>query len=133
MLLNCPQCEMIFCVDHLRLHPAGRPVHCIICDHIWTAQLVTIGDRQDMPNFASYLHKFRLPVIVALICAGLMALLTKGRGILTAYFPRLIMVWACCTIAVRFMRPDGVILNETVIRPDDQIIAANQQSPFFTA
>ena len=28
-------------------------------------------------------------------------------------------------------RPDGMILNETVIRPDDRIIAANQQSPFF--
>jgi len=24
-----------------------------------------------------------------------------------------------------------VILNETIIRPDDRIIAANQQSPFF--
>jgi hypothetical protein len=24
-----------------------------------------------------------------------------------------------------------VILNETIIRPDDPIIAANQQSPFF--
>ena len=99
MLLTCPQCEMIFCVDHFCLHPAERPVYCIICDHIWTGQLVTIGDRQDMPNFASYLHKFRLPVIVVLICAGLMASLIKGRGILTAYFPRLIMVWACCTIA----------------------------------
>ena len=24
-----------------------------------------------------------------------------------------------------------MILNETIIRPDDRIIAANQQSPFF--
>ena len=28
-------------------------------------------------------------------------------------------------------RPDGVILNETIIRPDGRISAANQQSPFF--
>ena len=87
MLLTCPQCETIFRVDRLRLHPAGQPVHCMICDHIWTARLVTSGDRQDMPSFASYLHKFRLPVIAVLICAGLMTSLIKGRGILTAYFP----------------------------------------------
>ena len=62
----------------------------MICDHIWTARLVISGDRQDMPNFASYLHKFRLPVIAVLICAGLMTSLIKGRGILTAYFPGLI-------------------------------------------
>ena len=43
-----------------------------------------------MPNFASYLHKFRLPVIAVLICAGLITSLIKGRGILTAYFPGLI-------------------------------------------
>ena len=29
------------------------------------------------------------------------------------------------------MRLDRLILNETVIRPDDKIIAANQQSSFF--
>jgi predicted Zn finger-like uncharacterized protein len=40
MLLTCPQCETIFRVDRLRLHPAGQPVHCMICDHIWTARLV---------------------------------------------------------------------------------------------
>jgi hypothetical protein len=34
-------------------------------------------------------------------------------------------------LRVRVTRPDGVILNETVIRPDDRVIAANQQSPFF--
>ena len=34
-------------------------------------------------------------------------------------------------LRVRVTRPDGVILNETIIRPDDRIIAANQQSPFF--
>ena len=62
----------------------------MICDHIWTARLVTSGDRQDMPNFASYLHKFRLPVIAVLICAGSMTSLIKSRGILTAYFPGLI-------------------------------------------
>ena len=90
MLLTCPQCETIFRVDRLRLHPARQPIHCMICDHIWTARLVTSGDRQDMPNFASYLHKFRLPVIAVLICAGLMTSLIKGRGILTAYFPKLI-------------------------------------------
>ena len=32
---------------------------------------------------------------------------------------------------VRVTRPDGVILNETLIRPDDRIIATNQQRPFF--
>ena len=63
----------------------------MICDHIWTARLVTSGDRQDMPNFTSYLYKFRLPVIVVLICAGLMTSLIKGRGTLTAYFPGLIV------------------------------------------
>ena len=78
MLLTCPQCETIFRVDRLRLHPAGQPVHCMICDHIWTARLVTSGDRQDVPDFA------------VLICAGLMTSLIKGRGILTACFPGLI-------------------------------------------
>ena len=173
MLLTCPQCETIFRVDRLRLHPAGQPVHCMICDHIWTARLVTSGDRQDMPNFASYLHKFRLPVIAVLICAGLMTSLIKSRGILTAYFPGLIAgfhriglpilppidtllvvnldgsyagemlrlrgalrnvgSWSghAAPLRVRVTRPDGVILNETIIRPDDRIIAANQQSPFF--
>ncbi|MGA0310348.1 MAG: zinc-ribbon domain-containing protein [Candidatus Puniceispirillaceae bacterium] len=38
MLLTCPQCETIFRVDRLRLHPAGQPVHCRICDHIWTVR-----------------------------------------------------------------------------------------------
>ena len=173
MLLTCPQCETIFRVDRLRLHPARQPLHCMICDHIWTARLVTSGDRQDMPNFASYLHKFRLPVIAVLICAGLMTSLIKGRGILTAYFPGLIAgfhrvglpilpsidtllvvnldgtyagemlrlrgalrnvgSWSghAAPLRVRVTRPDGVILNETIIRPDDRIIAANQQSPFF--
>ncbi|MDB2498576.1 zinc-ribbon domain-containing protein [Alphaproteobacteria bacterium] len=173
MLLICPQCETIFCVDRLRLYPAGKPVHCMICGHIWSARLVTSGNRQDMSNFASYLHKFRLPVIAVLICAGLMTSLIKGRGILTAYFPRLIAgfhriglptlppidtlfvvilngpyvgevlrlrgalrnvgSWSghAAPLRVRVTRPDGMILNETVIRPDDRIIAANQQSPFF--
>jgi len=62
----------------------------MICDHIWTARLVTSGDRQDMPNFTSYLYKFRLPVTAVLICAGLMTSLIKRRGTLTAYFPGLI-------------------------------------------
>ena len=35
------------------------------------------------------------------------------------------------SLRVRVTRPDGVILNETVIRPDDRIIVANQQSSFF--
>ena len=126
----------------------------MICDHIWTARLVTSGDRQDMPNFTSYLYKFRLPVIVVLICAGLMTSLIKGRGTLTAYFPGLIAgfywiglpilpaidtllvvnldgTYAGEMLRVRVTRPDGVILNETIIRSDDRIIAANQQSPFF--
>jgi predicted Zn finger-like uncharacterized protein len=77
MLLTCPQCETIFCVDRLRLHRAGQPVHCFICDHIWTAHLVTSDDGQDMPNSAFYLHKFCLPVIAVLICAGLMTSLIK--------------------------------------------------------
>jgi hypothetical protein len=34
-------------------------------------------------------------------------------------------------LRVRVTQPDGVILHETIIRPDDRIIAANQQSPFF--
>ena len=34
-------------------------------------------------------------------------------------------------LRVRVTRPDGMILNETAIRLDDWIIAANQQSPFF--
>ncbi len=66
MLLTCPQCETIFRVGRLRLHPAGYA------------------------KFCAYLHKFRLPVIAVLICAGLMTSLIKGRGILTAYFPGLI-------------------------------------------
>jgi len=145
----------------------------MICDHIWTAWFVTSGDRQDMPNFASYLHKFRLPVIAVLIYAGLMTSLIKGRGILTAYFPVLITgfhrifisilppidtllvvnldgsyagemlrlrgalrnvgswSWHAAPLRVRVTSPDGVILNETIIRPDDPIIATNQQSPFF--
>ena len=173
ILLTCLQCETIFRVDRLRLHPAGRPVHCMICDHIWTARLVTSGDRQDMPNFASYLYKFRLPVIAVLICARLMTSLIKGRCTLIAYFPgliagfywiglpillpidRLLVVnldgsyaaeklclrgalrnveswsWHAAPLRVRVTSPDGVILNETIIRPDDPIIAANQQSPFF--
>ena len=173
MLLTCPQCETIFRVDRLRLHSAGQPVHCMICDHIWTARLVTSGDRQDMQNLASYLHKFRLPVIAVLICAGLMTSLIEGLGILTAYFLGLIASfhriglpilppidtllvvnldgsyvgevlrlrgalrnvgsWSghAATLRVRVTRPDGMILNETAIRLDDWIIAANQQSPFF--
>ena len=102
MLLTCPQCETIFRVDRLSLHPAGQPVHCMICDHIWTARLVTSGDRQDMPNFASYLHKFRLPVIAVLICAGLMTSLIKVRGILTVYFPGLVFPY--CRRLPRFLR-----------------------------
>jgi hypothetical protein len=30
MLLTCPQCKAIFCVD--RLHPERQPVHYMICD-----------------------------------------------------------------------------------------------------
>ena len=166
MLLVCPQCESIFRVNRLRVHPAGQPVHCLICDHIWTARLATSGDRQDMPNFASYLHKFRFLEIAVLICAGLMTSFIKGRGILTAYFLGLIAgfhriglpilppidtllvvnldgsyagemlrlrgalrnvgLWSghAAPFRVRVTRPDGVILNETIIRPDDPIIAA---------
>lgn len=173
MLLVCPQCESIFRVNRLRVHPAGQPVHCLICDHIWTARLATSGDRQDMPNFASYLHKFRFLEIAVLICAGLMTSFIKGRGILTAYFLGLIAgfhriglpilppidtllvvnldgsyagemlrlrgalrnvgLWSghAAPLRVRVTRPDGVILNETIIRPDDPIIAAKQQSQFF--
>ncbi len=155
------------------MHPAGQPVHCLICDHIWTARLATSGDRQDMPNFASYLHKFRFLEIAVLICAGLMTSFIKGRGILTAYFLGLIAgfqriglpilplidtllvvnldgsyagemlrlrgalrtvgLWSghAAPLRVRVTRPDGVILNVTIIRPDDPIIAAKQQSQFF--
>ena len=60
------------------------------CNHIWTARLVTSGDRYNIPTFASYLHKFRLLVIAILICVGLMTSLIKDRRILTAYFPGLI-------------------------------------------
>ena len=74
MLLTCPQCETIFRVDRLRLNPAGQPVH------IWTARLLTSGHRQDMPNFASCLNKFRLPVIAVLICAGLIHHLSKAAA-----------------------------------------------------
>ena len=126
-----------------------------------------------MPNFASYLHKFRLPVIAVLICAGLMTSLIEGLGILTAYFLGLIASfhriglpilppidtllvvnldgsyvgevlrlrgalrnvgsWSghAAPLRVRVTRPAGMILNETLIRFDDRIIAANQQSPFF--
>ena len=73
MLLTCPQCEMIFCVDRLRLYPAGQPAHCMICDHIRTAQLLTSGDRPDMSTLVLHLPKIRLPVMVVLICPGLMA------------------------------------------------------------
>ena len=34
-------------------------------------------------------------------------------------------------LRVRVTRLDGGILNETLIRPYDRTIAANQQSPFF--
>ena len=80
MLLTCPQCETIFRVDRLRLHPAGQPVHCMICDHIRTARLLTSGDRQDMPNLVPYLPKIRLPVMAVLICAGLMTSLIQSRA-----------------------------------------------------
>ena len=69
MLLNYPQCKMIFRVDRLRLHLVGQPVHCIICDHIRAAQLMTIGEWQDMPNLVPYFPKIRLSVMVVLICA----------------------------------------------------------------
>ena len=72
MLLTCPQCEMIFCVDRLRLYPAGQPAHCMICDHIRTAWILTSGDRQDTTNLVPYLPKIWLPVLAVLICAGLM-------------------------------------------------------------
>jgi len=39
--------------------------------------------------------------------------------------------WHAAPLRVRVTSPDGVILNETIIRPDDPIIATNQQSPFF--
>ena len=52
MLLICPPCETIFRVERLRLHPSGQPVHCMICDHIRIARLLTIGDRQDIPILA---------------------------------------------------------------------------------
>ena len=112
-------------------------------------------------------------MIAVLICAGLMTSLIKGRGILTAYFPRLIAgfhriglptlppidtlfvvildgpyvgevlrlrgalrnvgSWSghAAPLRVRVTHSDGMILNETAIRIDDWIIAANQQSPFF--
>ena len=63
MLLICPQCETIFRVDRLRLHPSGQPVHYMIFDHIRIARLLTTGDRQDMSNIAPDLSKFRLPPI----------------------------------------------------------------------
>ena len=34
-------------------------------------------------------------------------------------------------LRVRVTRPDRMILNETAIKLDDWIIAANQKSPFF--
>jgi predicted Zn finger-like uncharacterized protein len=80
MLLICPQCETIFRVDRLRLHPAGQPVHCMICDHIRIARLLTIGDRQDMPNIAPDLPKIRLPVMAVLIFVGLMTSLIRSRA-----------------------------------------------------
>ena len=63
MLLTCPQCKAIFRVDRLRLHLAGQLVHYMICNHIRTARLLTIGDRQDMPNLVPDLPKIRLPVM----------------------------------------------------------------------
>ena len=80
MLLTCPQCETIFRVERLRLHLAGQPVHCMICDHIRIARLLTIGDRQGMSNIAPDLSKFRLPVMVVLIFAGLMTSLIRSRA-----------------------------------------------------
>ena len=41
------------------------------------------------------------------------------------------MVWPCCAIAGSGYAAGWGDLNETIIRPDDRIIAANQQSPFF--
>ena len=63
MLLTCPQCEAIFRVDSLRLHSTGQLVHYMICDHIRTAQLLTIGDRKDMPNLVLDRPKIRSPVM----------------------------------------------------------------------
>jgi hypothetical protein len=80
MLLSYPQCETIFRVKRLWLHLAGQPVHCMICDYIRTARLLTIGDRQDMPNLVPYLPKIRLPVLTVLICAGLMTSLIQNRA-----------------------------------------------------
>ena len=173
MLLTCPQCDTIFRVDQLRLHPAGQPVHCMICDHIWTARLVTSGDRRGAPTLGEQWHKMRLPVIGVLIFAALLASVIQARATLTSYFPGLIggFHWVGLTIhppleqllvvnldgsyagdmlrlrgalrnigswqghaaplRVRVTSPAGAILNETLIRPDDRMIAANQQSPFF--
>ena len=80
MLLTCPQCETIFRVDRLWLHPAGQPVHCMICDNIRTARLLTSDDRQDLPNLVLYLPKIRLPVMAVLICVGLMTSLIQVRA-----------------------------------------------------
>ena len=88
MRLTCTQCETIVRVNRLRLHLAKQPIHCMICDHIWTAWLVTSDDRQDMPNFASYFHKIRLQVIVILICAGLMTSLNREPWHSNHLFPR---------------------------------------------
>ena len=80
MLLTCPQCETIFRVDRLQLHLAEQPVHCMICDHIRAARLLTRGDRQDMLNLFLYLSKIGLSVVAALICAGLTTSLTQSRA-----------------------------------------------------
>ena len=101
MLLTCPQCETIFRVDRLRLHPAGQPVHCRICDHIWTVRLGANDDRHETLDLDDYWHKARLPVIGLLTGAVILVGIIQARAIITSYLPSLIGVFQWAGLAIR--------------------------------
>ena len=101
MLLTCPQCETIFRVDRLRLHPTGQPVRCRICDHIWTVRLGANHNRHETLDLDDYWHKARLPVIGLLTGAVILVGIIQARAIITSYLPSLIGVFQWAGLAIR--------------------------------
>jgi predicted Zn finger-like uncharacterized protein len=101
MLLTCPKCETIFRVDRLRLHPAGQPVHCRICDHMWTVRLGANDDRHETLDLDDYWHKACLLVIGLLTGAVILVGIIQARAIITSYLPSLIGVFQWAGLAIR--------------------------------
>jgi hypothetical protein len=87
------------------------------------------------PGLIAGFHRIDLPILppidtllVVYFDASYVGEVLRLRGAL-----RNVGFWSghAAPLRVRVTRPDGMILNETAIRLDDRIIAANQQSPFF--